>query len=362
MVIHQPRVEIWNELDSVVLIALGGRLAYNGPAQGVAPYFTRVLDTSIFQGKGNPADLALDVVTHHGQILADYWANEVEPKTPAIPHSEPPTRVMAGFFKQLAMAHIRAVVELLRKAHVFLLDVFLGVIGGTLLTASALDSAYKGPYKGNYIVLSPRSDVQKIPMIMMLWGIAFAAALGPSGVRSLGSKRQSYWREAASGYSRVAYYIGASTAEVYRLLLSVLHFTAVVYLMYAPYTSFGMLFWILLLYGIAIDSQSVLLGNILDQSIAPLLATVVGVFTALFNGFPTIPGSFVFYAFALTELAASAEVNFVKDFFDASTLDTQWKYKLFQEGSDYINIFAWIIGLRVVGFIAMLLFNRHMQK
>ena len=196
----------------------------------------------------------------------------------------------------------------------------------------------------------------------MLWGFALAAALGPAAVRAFGSKRQSYWREAASGYSRLAYYIGASTAEVYRVILTVLHFTAVVYLMLRPYTSFGDLFWILLMYGIAIDSQSIALGNILSPEIAPLLSSVVGVFTALFNGYALVPGSFLTYPFALTQLLYSIEIGFVKHFYDATTIKDQLMYTLYSEGSDYLSIWIWIVLLRVVAFVLMIVLNRDKQR
>lgn len=39
--IHQPRVDIWEELDDVILLVSGGRLAYAGRADQAMDHFER---------------------------------------------------------------------------------------------------------------------------------------------------------------------------------------------------------------------------------------------------------------------------------------------------------------------------------
>lgn len=38
--VHQPRAEVWNAIDEVLLLAKGGRTVYSGPADDVLPFFS----------------------------------------------------------------------------------------------------------------------------------------------------------------------------------------------------------------------------------------------------------------------------------------------------------------------------------
>lgn len=62
MTIHQPRIEAWELLDSLVLLAKGGKLAWFGPAaKGPVDHFT-ARSRVPFRTGGNPADYVLDVL------------------------------------------------------------------------------------------------------------------------------------------------------------------------------------------------------------------------------------------------------------------------------------------------------------
>ena len=78
MSIHQPRLEIFQLLRRVVLLARGGVVVYNGPASQAASYLTAISPPSRSVGGGgqsdNPADVMLDVVTStKPSLLAEHF-------------------------------------------------------------------------------------------------------------------------------------------------------------------------------------------------------------------------------------------------------------------------------------------------
>lgn len=78
-VIHQPRTEIFNELDEIILMVPGGKIAYLGPRIHIVEYFeTLGFD---FDPLINPADVLMDIVSsqvagrvsYSGDDLAAEW-------------------------------------------------------------------------------------------------------------------------------------------------------------------------------------------------------------------------------------------------------------------------------------------------
>ncbi|GAA5832003.1 hypothetical protein JCM3770_006589, partial [Rhodotorula araucariae] len=59
--VHQPRAEIWNALDEVLLLAQGGRTVYSGPARDVLSFFERA--GHLCPPNYNPADFVLDAIS-----------------------------------------------------------------------------------------------------------------------------------------------------------------------------------------------------------------------------------------------------------------------------------------------------------
>lgn len=65
-----------------------------------------------------------------------------------------------------------------------------------------------------------------------------------------------YWREASSGHSRSAYFVGKNLSSLFRLSLSALHFTAFYTILAAPIMSFNALYATNLLYFYCISLPS----------------------------------------------------------------------------------------------------------
>lgn len=71
MVIHQPRVEIWNALDQVLFVAPGGFTVYQGSRADVREYFETKLRLDF--SSGNPADVVIDGINQHKAACIDAW-------------------------------------------------------------------------------------------------------------------------------------------------------------------------------------------------------------------------------------------------------------------------------------------------
>jgi hypothetical protein len=83
-VIHQPRPEVFDLFDRVLLLATGGRTAYVGKRELAAPYFLSL--GFPFSLNSNPADVLLDIVSGHvtsekgvsHESLPNLWAEFVK--------------------------------------------------------------------------------------------------------------------------------------------------------------------------------------------------------------------------------------------------------------------------------------------
>lgn len=72
MVIHQPRVEIWNRLDEILLLAPGGLTVYQGPQKLCVLYFALRLDLHL-KSQDNPADALLDAIAEQSKEFIECW-------------------------------------------------------------------------------------------------------------------------------------------------------------------------------------------------------------------------------------------------------------------------------------------------
>jgi ABC-type multidrug transport system ATPase subunit len=364
MVVHQPRVEIWDSLDQLLLLAPGGRTVFQGSREECMRYFTEFAKLDF--AKGNPCDIVMDAIAKRGDEFAEAWEINVtaaEPATPfagAVPGA--PTRNIAPFHKQLFLTHQRALRVQFEHVMTVCLDVLLGMIGAAMLSTAAIDSPFAGMLRDEFVLVSPRGAFDVPAMLVMLWFIAMAGSVAPAAVRTFGNTRVQYWREASSGYSRLAFYLGNSWSEMYRLTLAALHFAVVVYLMWRPMMSFASLFGFILLGFFVVDSQSVMLGIILDPQTAPLLATVAAVFTSLLNGFPNIPGSFVSYAFWMTNSVYDVESSYVRHMYNFDILEDVFDYKLHLFYSGMLIVAAQALAFRILGFGFLLGVNRQAQQ
>ncbi|KAJ1551534.1 hypothetical protein HK405_014329, partial [Cladochytrium tenue] len=270
-VVHQPRVEVFTRFDDVLLVAPGGRTAYLGPVPLARTYFESMgfafedaanpadVLMDILAGRGVPStagaaatklpgpdDLPRRWLADGPAFLAAHGAGPALGLHPSagssasVPSTATATasataapaaaaaslstdaraaadlasmRTLAatrgaGFLRQATLAHARSLTQQRRFLGSLWMEVFVGLLAGLILGVAALtEESYRGFLVGNFVLLSAAPDEWFVGLYGMIIGIAIAVASAPSAVRVFGEEKAVYFREAAAGHNKLAYYL-----------------------------------------------------------------------------------------------------------------------------------------------------------
>ncbi|KAJ3211226.1 hypothetical protein HDU67_004669 [Dinochytrium kinnereticum] len=279
----------------------------------------------------------------------------------------------ASFIQQFLYCHQRSLVQQSRKLGALSLEIFVAMFAGFLMGISlqGIDELYRGVYRGPYVSLSPANS-DWVGLYGLLIGIAVAMAGAPAGVKVFGEEKTVYWREASSGHSRGAYFLGKSIATIYRFIVSSLHFSAIYYFFARPIITFSAQYLTILLSFWGIYGLSCIVSMIVRRENAPLLAVVFGLFAAVFCGFgPSLRQAKQWKILWLWELsynkwAAEAQyastLSYYTHVYDTERSAAFFGYSLNQINLDYSMILVIGVGLRMIGFALLVMLNRDKQK
>ncbi|KAJ3330242.1 hypothetical protein HDU76_006138 [Blyttiomyces sp. JEL0837] len=202
-VIHQPRVEIFQKFDDVLMIAPGGRTAYLASVDKAKPYFESM--GFHFDPSANVADILMDILAGRG-VMKEGWKGE-KPSPDDIVElwKSRGAAVTAGNIQTVTGVHDVAVSSINQG------QPSLNVTADTQSIQAMLNiSKAKGAgFLTQVWNAHQRSLVQQsrflgalvleIGVDGMLIGIAIALASAPSGVKVFGEEKSVFYREAASG-------------------------------------------------------------------------------------------------------------------------------------------------------------------
>ena len=194
----------------------------------------------------------------------------------------------ASFFRQALLCHNRSIIQQYRRIGSYFLERGVAMLAGGLmgLAVGAVDGElFRSMYNDSMVFLSPAPMVWLLPLLGLLVGMAVGLAGGPAGVKIFGEEKVVYWREAAAGHSRFAYYVGKSMSVVYRFVAAALHFTALFYFLAQPIIAFERAFGIILIEFYCVYGLAAIVSMLVRRENASLLAVVVCLFSATFNGF-----------------------------------------------------------------------------
>ncbi|KAJ3329639.1 hypothetical protein HDU76_007506 [Blyttiomyces sp. JEL0837] len=254
----------------------------------------------------------------------------------------------AGFMRQVWLCHQRSLLQQSRCIMALVLEIFVAMFAGMLMGVSTngkVKELFNGIYWGRYVSLSP-APMDLLSLYGLLIGIAVALAGAPAGVKVFGEEKPVFWREAAAGHSKLAYYLGKTISTIYRLVLTSLHFTALYMILAKPvldvYTQYAVVFlqfWGV--YGI-----SCIISMIVRRENAPLLSVVVGLFAAVFCGYgPSLTQAkrwniMFIYELSFNKWAAEAQyaasTAMYKDRYNVEFMAQIWGYSLTQINKDLI--------------------------
>jgi energy-coupling factor transporter ATP-binding protein EcfA2 len=311
-VIHQPRVEIFHKFDDVLLLAPGGRTAYLGPTKGTKPYFEG-LGFKFAEGS-NVADVLMDILSGVGvntinpmniNQLVEEWAKkclhesieELDTKIDdEIFHSTVGDLISArgaSFWKQLIYVHNLSLLQQFRKWPGLALEVFVGMLAGAIIGISVanLKEVFAGVWAYPYTLLSSAPIPDVIVQFILFTGMAVSMAAAPAGVKVYSEELTVYWRNAASGHSKLAYYIvrsylkqGKFFSSIYRMILASVHFTAVLFF-FSGVSTFVNQFFMVTFFFFGVYGVSNFVSMVVRRENATLLAVIITLFASVFCGY-----------------------------------------------------------------------------
>ncbi|KAI9328475.1 hypothetical protein DFJ73DRAFT_782572 [Zopfochytrium polystomum] len=446
-VIHQPRVEIFETFDDVLMIAPGGRTAYIGPVELARPYFERL--GFRFKDASNPADVLMDILVGKGvaraagkvrgpdEIVSEWERNGVaavealrngqelpgpgaeafleagaastsssssseadvaaaaveagdiasvagSDKTDHEDHSAaatspppPPVDALkqisktrgAGFWMQVLYAHNRSLLQQARFMNALWLELFVALFAGFVMgIASTGKENYKGVLMGPMAILSAAATDWNVGLFGLLIGIAVVLAAGPAAVKVFGEEKSVYFREAASGHSRSAYYLGKAVSSLYRIVLASGHFAAVFYMLARPTFPVGMQYLLIFLNFFVVYGFSIITSMIVPRRDAPLVSVIVGLILAVFCGYGPSLGSTTSILFGVSgnRWAAEAQfslwIDYYTDIYDTGVSASLFGYTLHQTTRNVVAMVTLGILYRVAGFVLMISLDRDKQR
>ncbi|KAI1850301.1 hypothetical protein JX266_004159 [Neoarthrinium moseri] len=307
VIIHQPRMEIFEMLDNLILLG-NGQIIYEGPEDQVRPFFEGV--GYHFPPHSNFGDVVTDIITGNGRAykksgeiskesLISHWANSRQssairasrPESMASIHSSSMRKMMsmrgASRLRQMYLCLKRAMLQQYRVQSAFWFEMALASVAGFLIGLaenSKQGVMFTGLYNAPYEILSVATDLKSAPELALLVAIAIGLVCGAPGVKVFSEEMLLHRREAEAGHSRLAYFMAKMISVLPRMVLGCLHFSTWVFLLSTPVIPWGTAFLANLVYFYCIYGLASCLSMVLRREDAPLFATMISLIVGILSG------------------------------------------------------------------------------
>ena len=390
-IIHQPRHEIFDALDSLLLLG-GGGLLYSGQQTDVQAYFEHCGFN--FPKEGNIADQIMDIIGGQGKLykrsgetsissLAEQWSYRQANLKPVQPIAGPSplevaalkkTIIMRGapWYRQIYFCLNRSLLQQYRRRSSVYFEIGVAALAGFLLglaQVSAKGNDFRGIYLHPYELLSSSTDFASIPELSLLVALSIGLTASSPGVKIFGEEKLIYLREASSGHNRFAYYIGKVLSTLPRMFLANLHFTVFFILLATPKISWSASCIANFLYFYCIYGLASCVSMITRREDGPLIATMSSLVVGIISGVsPSLRVATSWHMQWLwrmspgTWLAEGYFTQNVKPYAYLYQIDMAAKstgYTLDHFGLDLAMLFALGSLYRVLAFVGLRVFNRR---
>lgn len=405
MVIHQPRVEIWQALDEILLIGKGGVTVYQGPQQEAQEYFTKNCHVT-FPPSSNPADVIIDAIGNSSETLAELWASHVRscegnnspavgqqlpspvvivdrspvvsaptystapeattsPSPPPAAHSEEHEgRSGAPLWRQIILAHNRHVEKQLGNLSSLYTEMIVNCLTGVVMGMDGLQGGFvhTGVYRQPYARISPIPMSALLPQLNMYECMCVGLAAATAGVQIFGPDRLNYYRGAAAGNSRVGYFLGTVLASVYRVLLCSLVHSTTYHGLGQNVLPFGVFFGVITLLYWATYAFAEVISMVASLRNAPLIACIGSIVIAIFNGYVDFPiwTKHISFAFYASETLHNEHFKVVEHVYQDTM--SEWGYTRNRESVAMLLIFVSACVVHVIAFVLLVFINRNKQR
>ena len=280
----------------------------------------------------------------------------------------------ANFFWQFFYAHNISLVQQYRQISSLALEVFVSGFTGLIMgmSLSGLPETYVGIFITPFNVLSIAPNLWLTVQVQFLSGLAIALAASPAGTKIFSEELPIYWRNASSGHSTLAYFGAKTLSSSYRMALSALHFSALMYAFATPIVPYTYHFLGTFLCYYGVYGLSAFVSMVVKRENATLLAVVIALLSAVFCGYGlTLKkvkswGIYFFWALQFNMWSAEAfyshTLQIYETIYDNELANSDYGYSIGNTSLDYGMMF--LIGSlwRVVAYLAMIFMNRDKQK
>lgn len=306
VIIHQPRSEIFEMIDDLILLG-NGHMIYQGPEAEVKKYFEE-LDFQIPQ-YANQGDVTTDIITGNGraykpvgdvskEALIAHWQSthkrdhSPDERTPSPLRPNPSLRLSikkrgAHHWWQSYYCLTRALLQQYRLKSSFWFEMGVAAAGGFLIGLAQNSKKgvfFTGLYTSDYEILSSAGDYKSAPEMALLVCIGVGLIASSPAVKIFAEEKLIYRRESESGHSRSAYYIAKVVSTLPRMVLGCLHFTTLFMLLATPLISWGAAYWLNLLYFFCIYGLASAVAMVTRREDAPLLAVMASLIVGVLSG------------------------------------------------------------------------------
>ncbi|KAI1363422.1 hypothetical protein F5Y08DRAFT_309687 [Xylaria arbuscula] len=312
VIIHQPRVEIFEMLDELILLG-NGQIIYEGSEKGVQRFFENV--GFRFPPHANTADVITDIITGNGRTykkvgdiskesLINHWAHSrqnaeiksrhesIQSDRASIKHTQTIQRGLlksrgAPRWKQGWLCLQRAMLQQWRAKSTFWFEMGLASLSGILLglaESSKKGILFKGIHNSPFEILSVATDIQSVPELALLTVIAIGLVSGAPGVKVFSEEMLLYRREAEAGHSRIAYFLAKNLSVFPRMAFACLHFTTLILVLAVPIIPWGNAFLTNFVYFYCIYGLASVMSMIVKREDAPLFATMISLIVGILSG------------------------------------------------------------------------------
>ncbi|KAI1175188.1 hypothetical protein F4777DRAFT_338443 [Nemania sp. FL0916] len=312
VIIHQPRLEIFEMLDELILLG-NGQIMYEGSEDRVQEYFQNV--GFQFPKHANTGDVITDIITGNGRVykrsgdvskeaLIAHWANSHQNtaikrqtesrqsdrsslrKSTVVPRALLRQRG-APRWKQGWLCLKRAILQQWRTKSTFWFEMGLASLSGILLGLAENSKEgilFIGIYNAPFQVLSVATDNASVPELALLIVIAIGLVSGAPGVKVFSEETLLFRREAEAGHSRIAYFIAKNLSVLPRMAFACLHFSTLLFVLSTPIIPWGIAFATNLLYFYCIYGLASVMSMIVRREDAPLFATMISLVVGILSG------------------------------------------------------------------------------
>ncbi|OKL59300.1 hypothetical protein UA08_05039 [Talaromyces atroroseus] len=308
VIIHQPRSEIFDLFDKLILLG-NGQTVYEGPQVDVKQYFEDV--GFHFPDYSNHGDVITDIITGNGrdykskgdiskEALIEHWSHyriklglgsntdrhTLTPLGNSAMHDALRNRG-APRVKQVWLCLSRAMLQQYRTKAAYCAEMCLAALAGFLLGLAQNTKKgilFTGTYNGPYSILSLATDIDSAPELALLIAIAIGLVAAAPGVKAFSEEMLLQRREAEAGHSRIAYFIAKVLSLIPRMILGCLHFSVPLLLLSVPIINWGIAFLTNLLYFYCIYGLASVVSAIARREDAPLFATMVSLIVGILSG------------------------------------------------------------------------------